>query len=512
MTDDAELLRRFAEEKSDAALAELVRRQVDFVYAAALRQTRGNAALAQDVAQVVFIDLARKAAALSRHEVLVGWLHTATRFVAAKAIRAERRREAREQEAVMMNETSRTEEASVDWERLQPVLDEVLGELKERERAAILLRFFEKRPFAEVGAKLSLTETAARSCVERGLEKMRPLLARRGVSSTAAALGLALSGHATAAAPAGLAASITGAALAGTVAGTSGWLASFMSVNKLYTSRAAAASRASVAAVAYKIGAHSKVVPPRLPSQATVAAGSPTLDEAERRAVALTGWISDNNAKRPPSASAATMEAEDKIAELREVLARLPEQSIPELKLVTNADWHVAVDGKLETADDYRRALAKLRSLAEGRFGKLAQPALRAYLQANNQQFPNDASQLQSFVAAGIDLAMLQRYKVAPSGEIGNVRVGGDLIVTQRELIDSDYDQHLVIGPFGMGATSSRQSSSARAAETLKPVMAAYRADRGERFADIAELLPYARTPEQRAAIEKLKRKSAEGR
>ena len=96
-TEDAELLRRYAEENSDAAFAELVRRHIDFVYAAALRQARGNAPLAQDVAQVVFTDLARKAATLARHEVVVGWLHTATRFAVAKAIRSESRRTAREQ-------------------------------------------------------------------------------------------------------------------------------------------------------------------------------------------------------------------------------------------------------------------------------------------------------------------------------------------------------------------------------------------------------------------------------
>jgi RNA polymerase sigma factor (sigma-70 family) len=233
MTDDAELLRRFAEEKSDEAFAELVRRHIDFVYAATLRQARGNTALAQDVTQTVFIDLARKADRLAGHEVLVGWLHTATRFAVAKAIRSESRRTAREQEAYAMNEVLGDSAAPVDWERLHPVLDDVLGELKERERAAILLRFFEKKPLAEVGAKLSLSEPAARSCVDRALEKMRVLLARRGVTSTGAALAIALANQVGVAAPAGLAANVTGAALATTAAHAAGGLAAFMSLSKL---------------------------------------------------------------------------------------------------------------------------------------------------------------------------------------------------------------------------------------------------------------------------------------
>ena len=223
--DDAELLRRYAEEKSEDAFAALVRRHIDFVYAAALRQARGNAALAQDVTQTVFTDLARKAAALARHEVVVGWLHTATRFAATKAIRTESRRYAREQEAYAMNEVLHESGAPVEWERLHTVLDEVLGELKERERAAILLRFFEKKPLAEVGAQLSLTETAARSCVDRALEKMRARLEKRGVTSTSVALAIVLTNQVAATAPAGLVASVTGAALAGggaVAAGASG--------------------------------------------------------------------------------------------------------------------------------------------------------------------------------------------------------------------------------------------------------------------------------------------------
>ena len=237
MTDDAELLRRYAEEKSEAAFGELVQRHIDFVYGAALRQVRGNAGLAQDVVQVVFTDFARKAATLARHEVIVGWLHTATRFAAGKAIRTEVRRAAREAEAqlLMMNSTTEETGAAADWERLHPALDAVLGELKERERAAILLRFFEKKPFSEVGEKLALTETAARSCVDRALEKMHGLLARRGVTSTSAALGLALANQAGVAAPVGLAASVSGAAAAVAAAGVAsgGWQVVFMSMSKI---------------------------------------------------------------------------------------------------------------------------------------------------------------------------------------------------------------------------------------------------------------------------------------
>lgn len=250
MIDDAELLRRYSEGKSEEAFAALVRRHIDFVYAAARRQAWGNAALAQDVTQAVFTDLARKAGTLSRHEVVVGWLHTATRFAVAKAIRTESRRHAREQEAHAMNEVLRESAAPTEWERVQPVLDAVLGELKERERAAILLRFFEKKPLAQVGAELSLSETAARSCVDRALDKMRVHLARRGVTSTTTALAVTLGNQVMVAAPAGLATSVTGTALAGSAVSAAGWLAIFMSISKLQIGIASALAVAGAAGFA----------------------------------------------------------------------------------------------------------------------------------------------------------------------------------------------------------------------------------------------------------------------
>ncbi len=222
MTDDAELLRRYADEKSEDAFAELVRRHLGLVYHAALRQCGGDAHRAQDVAQTVFADVARKARSLARRPALAGWLHTSTRYAAAQAVRGEVRRQRREQEAHAMNEIlakANGDDAAAEWERMRPVIDEALHALGERDRDAVLARFFEGRAFAEIGARLALSEDAARMRVERALEKLRVALGKRGITSTAAALALALANQAGAAVPAGLAASVTGAALAEAVGG-----------------------------------------------------------------------------------------------------------------------------------------------------------------------------------------------------------------------------------------------------------------------------------------------------
>lgn len=220
MRDDAELLRRYALEHDNEAFSELVQRTIDFVYSAALRQCRGNAALAQEVTQLVFTDLSRRAKTLVNHPALAGWLHTATRFAAMKVLRSEGRRKNREQQAAEYQSLLAEETSPIDWTRLQPVLDEAIGELKERDRTAILLRFFQGKSLLEVSASLQLSETAARSCVDRALDRLRGRLARHGVTSTCTALSLALAQQVATAAPAGLATTVSGIALAeGVVSG-----------------------------------------------------------------------------------------------------------------------------------------------------------------------------------------------------------------------------------------------------------------------------------------------------
>jgi RNA polymerase sigma factor (sigma-70 family) len=216
--EDAELLRHYAEQGSEDAFGELVRRHVDLVYSVALRAVAGDAHLAEDVAQTVFTALARKAGQLAGRPVLAGWLYRTTQFAAIDAVRSESRRRAREHQAHLMHPSS--DPGGHEWEKLRPLLEHAIGELDDDDRDAVVLRFFNESSFAAIGAKLRLTENAARMRVERALDKLHAALARRGVTSTAAALGVALAGHAASAAPAGLTASITGVALAASAAST----------------------------------------------------------------------------------------------------------------------------------------------------------------------------------------------------------------------------------------------------------------------------------------------------
>lgn len=237
MQDDARLLERYARERAEEAFAELVRRHINLVYTAALRQTGGHAPIAEDVTQQVFAELARQAGRLTRHPALSGWLYTTTRNLALRVARSEVRRQHREQEAEMIRETANVAEPAPDWNRLAPVLDEAMHELSEKDRQAILLRYFEDADFRAVGAALGLSDGAARMRVERALDKLRDGLVRRGIVSTTSTLAAALATQSVLTAPATLAAAIaTGALTTVAVATPITWgVLQFMAMTKAKT-------------------------------------------------------------------------------------------------------------------------------------------------------------------------------------------------------------------------------------------------------------------------------------
>ncbi len=187
MTDVQKLLAEYARTGSEAAFQELVTRYINFVYSTALRLVGGDTHTAEDVTQMVFAGLASKAGRLSTDVALGGWLHRYTYHVATREVRTERRRQAREQEAMAMNDLQN--ENKVVQQMVTPILDEAITRLGHRDRTAILLRFFEQRDFRSVGEVLGINEDAARMRVSRALEKLHKTMRRRGVTLTVAALG-----------------------------------------------------------------------------------------------------------------------------------------------------------------------------------------------------------------------------------------------------------------------------------------------------------------------------------
>jgi len=208
---DARLVRAYATEGSETAFRALVGRHVDLVFATALRQV-GDAGMAEEITQNVFVTLARKAARLGGHETLAGWLHRAAILEAKARIRKELRRVRREEIAGRLA-TLHSEGAS-SLEALLPLLDEALLGLRESDRLALLHRFFEDRSLRDVGHALGVDEDAARKRVSRALDRLTVFFRDRGFAVPTGTASASFFAHAAQPAPASLAATAASAGLA----------------------------------------------------------------------------------------------------------------------------------------------------------------------------------------------------------------------------------------------------------------------------------------------------------
>jgi RNA polymerase sigma factor (sigma-70 family) len=535
MITDSELLRRYGESRCEAAFTELVHRYIDFVYSAARRQVAGDAHLARDVTQRVFIKFAQKALSLSPDVVLSGWLYTTTRYAAAKAIRTERRWRAREEKAMEL--LSPQEPSSPPpWQELQPVLDSVMHELNERDRNAVLLRYFEGRPLAEVGTKLGLSEDAARMRLGRALEKLRQLLARRGVTSTTtAALAGLLAQQTVSAAPAGLAVNVAGAALASvTTVGTSATIATIMTAKiKIALVSAAVIAVATPLALQYRstVKLRQEVQTLRMENQqlaavsvenarlsnllAEASARPPDSAEPSVELLKLRGEVArlrdDSrelarlqtaaaNSGHDPSIQATLQTLAARATQLKRHLEQAPHTRIPELQLVTDKEWIDAVaKNDLENDAHVRQALSSLRSSAKGIFGKMLQKALKQYTEANGGMLPADISQLQPYLNPPVDPSMLQRYQLVQSGNLADTSPNNPLIAEVAPPVDEDYDTRF---DFRLNGSSSRSVS--RSGELLQAAAEAYAgANNGLLPRAPGDLLPYLRETVDATRIQK---------
>lgn len=200
MTDDGRLLEQWKRQGSQAAFSALVTRHLNFVYSVCLRETQ-NAALAEDVTQVVFLLLSRKAPSFGPDTRLTGWLFQTARFACKNALRRDASRRRREQK---VGEQMLSESQGQDalWEQVAPHLNAALTSLGAKDREAVLLRFADGLSFSELGTALGTSEDAARMRVSRALTRLRGFFAKQGVSVTALVLTGLLADRTTQAAPA----------------------------------------------------------------------------------------------------------------------------------------------------------------------------------------------------------------------------------------------------------------------------------------------------------------------
>ena len=391
-----------------------------------------------------------------------------------------------------MEELLREAAPEPSWDQIRPVLDEAMHELGENERNAVLLRYFEGRQLTDVGARLGLSEDAARKRVGRALEKLRVILARRGVSSSTAALAAVFAANAVSAAPAGLAVNIAGAAVAtaATTAGTTLTVLKIMGMTKLKLGIVSAVVLATVATplvLQYRSQVKLQETNELLQrqNQTLTAQVQPLAEENQRLSNLLArAAASEVATERNPSNELLRLRGEvarlrgdsrelarlktagsnpmndaeiDSVAkdlasratQLRQRLDQMPEKKIPELELLVQNDWLNAVSEfkQLETDEEFRQAMSGLRSRAKGKFVAMIQEALTKFGEANGGMSPTDLSQLQPFLSPSFDASILQRYQIVTSGKLNTVSI--DEIAPPA---DAEYDTHF---NFGINRSSS---------------------------------------------------------
>jgi RNA polymerase sigma factor (sigma-70 family) len=552
---DQQLLRDYAERRSESAFAELVRRHVDLVYSAALRMVC-DAHLAEDVAQGAFMALAQNAQQLSDRPVLSGWLHRTAQNLAANIVRSDVRRRAREQEAAAMNELL-SAEPDAAWEKIAPHLDAALGDLSEPDRDALLLRYFERKSAHEIAQVFGISDEAAQKRVSRAVERLREFFSKRGVGIGAGGLIVLISANAVQSAPLGLTTTIsTAAVLAGTTIHTSTAIATTKVIAMTTLQKTLLTATIAVLAGA---GIHEARQTSHLreqnralqqqqaPLNGQIQQLQRERDELANRLSALT----DNLEKNKDSAAELlglraevtrlrrdsqelaelkTSETNDpaqvelktwlaSVKRLKQEVQAHPELRIPEFSLLTEQDWlDVArLFGKRTPPDaqaDLRVATANLRHTAEITFATLAQRLLANYVKEHGGNFPTDLSQFQPYVPNAIDGVpvddgILQRYKVVPAEKLGSKQSGQDWVLTQKELVDDEYDHHIAIGPLDWSYDRSLAELLPPEEFALKhildPVAKEYSAaNNGQPPTDPAQLQPYLKTDEQKAAFQKV--------
>ena len=505
---DAQLLQAYAARHSEPAFAELVRRHLDFVHSAAMRMVC-DSHLAEDVSQATFAALARNAFQLKDCHVLPGWLHQTAQNIAAQTVRTDVRRRAREQEAAAMNDLLLSAQ-DVNWEHIAPHLDAAIGELNGPDRDAVLLRYFKNQDLRTVGATLGISDDAAQKRVGRALEKLRVYFSKRGMALPAAALTAAISANAVQAAPVGLAITIsTATALAGTTLATATTATAIKTITMTTIQKVVITATLAVVAGAGIFEARQasqlrEQVHTLRQQQETLTEQIRNLEKSYDDATNQLALLHDDN-ERLNRNTGELLKLRSEVSRLRttaEELARArygidiktneglggtadawakransfkqwfeqnPDKSIPELQLLTDADWlfEASLNLKLVTnrseGNDIHMVADSLRQKAKQKFANLLGHALGNYIASNEGSLPSELSQLLVYFsppgdtspfARSIDPSILQRYDLLHTGKIKDVPQG-DAIIREKAPVDDDIDGILsvAVGSHSMQST-----------------------------------------------------------
>jgi RNA polymerase sigma factor (sigma-70 family) len=209
---DFALLGEFVRDGRQPAFATLVRQHLNLVYGTALRKVEDCGA-AEEISQNVFSALSRKAWQFAPDDSLPAWLHKTALLESKFWLRGELRRRRREETAADLGTTMNTPEDHSAFHALVPLLDDALLSLREKDRTALLLRYYERQSLRDVGAAFGVNEKTAQKRVRSALEKLADFFKRRGFKTATVAATAAALQHTATSASATVVSTIVGASL-----------------------------------------------------------------------------------------------------------------------------------------------------------------------------------------------------------------------------------------------------------------------------------------------------------
>lgn len=374
------------------------------------------------------------------------------------------------------------------WERVAPHLDDALADLEPADRDVVLLRFFQRKSARDMGEVLGVSEEAAQKRVSRALGRLRDVFLKRGLTVGTGALAVLIPANAVQAAPVGLTAAIlsSGAVSAAGLTVATKIIAMTTLQKSLITATLAAAVGTGLYEVRQNLQLRDELRT-TLQQQQPLAARAEALqrdqEEARRQLAALqeensrlhsntvelprlrseVGRLQQrlrelaqlNAAKTGPATAPFAEEAmawKAKETRLLQLLDQTPQQRIPELGLLDkDAFLYAARDADLDTEVGIRQALSGLRLRAENQAAIRLQAALKAYSEAHPDTRPASATELAPYADPPLEAPILERYEVKNTGADVVAGWSGGWVLTQKQLVDAEYDTRWGISPVGFG-------------------------------------------------------------
>ena len=527
---DLELLARYTRQNAEGAFAELVRRHLDLVHSAALRQVR-SPQLAEEVAQSTFIKLARLAPQLAPDTILTAWLYQVTRREAIDVVRREARRQLREQIATEMNAMNATTD---DWTRIEPLLDEAVSALDDTDRTAVLLRYFENKSLREVGATLGTSDDAAQKRVSRAVERLREFFAKRGVTAGASGLVVVISANAVQAAPVGLAVTIsTAAALAGTTVATTATATAIKTIAMTTLQKTLIAVTLAVLAgagvyegrqAAQLREQNQSLQQQQAPSGEQVQQLQHELDAATNR---LAGLLAENSRLKSSPNQNELLKLRGEVGQLRQQAAERNQRPTASASAADAVALAPTTEAEFETAKRQMSfAMERLQSalrqfVTNNPYGVLidtnGQP--NPDLFANFPGLPLDNLEIKARDVQGLANALDQKSRVILAASKQPIFYNGMwtrfyLLADGTVASNTSYSssqQFQVVYPSDEDLAAMRANTESlpenlkNIMTTMDPVMKAFSAaNNGKMPADPTQLAPYVTTPEQQAALQQV--------